>query len=246
VDPVPDPLLLTKSGRARNRTRDLWICRQKLWPLDHRGGHSEDETFDNNSDLFYFLRNCWAVTEHAEYIPEEAVSSWYCALNSLCSDGSLSAYRHTKETVYRCQSVSAPFSTWSATKLVLLLPAFTSQHIFNSPCNAKANAIWGASTGKWRGYHVNKDRDDERRRDSPASSFACYSLPSPLPRIILIFSSLLLCLRLARCIGQIEGRQWRHVTSGLADVTWLRCSELQLRNEEGDLEATLRIWFGRF
>jgi hypothetical protein len=38
VNPVPDPLLLRKSGRAENRTRDLWICSQKLWPLDHRGG----------------------------------------------------------------------------------------------------------------------------------------------------------------------------------------------------------------
>jgi hypothetical protein len=39
VDPVPDPLLVRKSGSARNRTRDLRICSQKLWPLDHRGGH---------------------------------------------------------------------------------------------------------------------------------------------------------------------------------------------------------------
>jgi hypothetical protein len=38
VDTVPDSLLLRKSGRAGNRTRDLWICSQKLWPLDHRGG----------------------------------------------------------------------------------------------------------------------------------------------------------------------------------------------------------------
>ena len=38
VDPVPDPLLLKKSGSAGNRTRDLCICSQKLWPLDHRGG----------------------------------------------------------------------------------------------------------------------------------------------------------------------------------------------------------------
>jgi hypothetical protein len=38
-DPVPDPLLLRKSCSARNRNRDLWICRQELWPLDHRGGH---------------------------------------------------------------------------------------------------------------------------------------------------------------------------------------------------------------
>ena len=37
VDPVPDPLLLRKSGSAGNRTRDLCICSQKLWPLDYRG-----------------------------------------------------------------------------------------------------------------------------------------------------------------------------------------------------------------
>jgi hypothetical protein len=35
VDPIPDPLLLRKSGSAGNRTRDLWICSQELWPLDH-------------------------------------------------------------------------------------------------------------------------------------------------------------------------------------------------------------------
>jgi hypothetical protein len=38
VDPVPYPLLLRKSGSAGNRTRNLWICSQKLWPLDHGGG----------------------------------------------------------------------------------------------------------------------------------------------------------------------------------------------------------------
>ena len=38
MDPVPDPLLLRKSGSAGDRTRDLCICSQKLWPLDHRGG----------------------------------------------------------------------------------------------------------------------------------------------------------------------------------------------------------------
>jgi hypothetical protein len=36
VDPVPDPLLLRKSGSAWNRTWDLWICSQE--PTDHRGG----------------------------------------------------------------------------------------------------------------------------------------------------------------------------------------------------------------
>jgi hypothetical protein len=38
VDPVPDPLHPRKSGSPGNRTRDLYICSQKLWPLDHRGG----------------------------------------------------------------------------------------------------------------------------------------------------------------------------------------------------------------
>jgi hypothetical protein len=37
VNPVPDPLHSRKSGCAGNRTRDLCICSQKLWPLDHRG-----------------------------------------------------------------------------------------------------------------------------------------------------------------------------------------------------------------
>ena len=35
MDPVPGPLLLRKSGSAGDRTRDLCICSQKLWPLDH-------------------------------------------------------------------------------------------------------------------------------------------------------------------------------------------------------------------
>jgi hypothetical protein len=30
VDPVPDPLLLRKSGSAGNRTRELWVRSQKL------------------------------------------------------------------------------------------------------------------------------------------------------------------------------------------------------------------------
>jgi hypothetical protein len=38
VDPVPDPLLLRKSDSVGNLTRDIWICSQELWPLDHRGG----------------------------------------------------------------------------------------------------------------------------------------------------------------------------------------------------------------
>jgi hypothetical protein len=38
VDPVPDPLLLRKSGSTRNRTRDLWFC--KSHDLISSGVHS--------------------------------------------------------------------------------------------------------------------------------------------------------------------------------------------------------------
>jgi hypothetical protein len=37
VDPVPDPLP-RKPGSVGNRTRDLWIRSQEIWPLDYRGG----------------------------------------------------------------------------------------------------------------------------------------------------------------------------------------------------------------
>jgi hypothetical protein len=42
---VPDPLLLRKSGSTKNRTRDLWIYSQELWPLDHRGGQLPQKYF---------------------------------------------------------------------------------------------------------------------------------------------------------------------------------------------------------
>jgi hypothetical protein len=54
VDPVPDPLLLKTFGSPGNRTQDLWICSQELWPLDHRGGHPYISTFINNKYLICF------------------------------------------------------------------------------------------------------------------------------------------------------------------------------------------------
>jgi hypothetical protein len=36
--PHPDPLLLWKSGSARNQTQTSGFCSQELWPLDHRDG----------------------------------------------------------------------------------------------------------------------------------------------------------------------------------------------------------------
>ena len=56
MDPVPDPLLLRKSGSVGNRTRDLSICSQKLWPLDHRGGLCSPIHLEFNTiTMFAFL-----------------------------------------------------------------------------------------------------------------------------------------------------------------------------------------------
>jgi hypothetical protein len=46
VDPVLDLLLLIKSGSGGNRTRDLWVCSQEVWPLGHRGGGAIQEHAD--------------------------------------------------------------------------------------------------------------------------------------------------------------------------------------------------------
>jgi hypothetical protein len=43
MDPVLDPMQLRKSGSAGYRARDLWISSREVWPLDHRGGHSEEQ-----------------------------------------------------------------------------------------------------------------------------------------------------------------------------------------------------------
>jgi hypothetical protein len=54
VDPVPDPLLLTKSGSARNRTRTSGSVARNS-DLDHRGGLMEQlaisNTFIFSSDI---------------------------------------------------------------------------------------------------------------------------------------------------------------------------------------------------
>jgi hypothetical protein len=61
VDPVPDPLLLRKTGSAGNRPRDLWICSQELWPLDHTKKQSTD---------IGSVRNFISITEHALLLTE--------------------------------------------------------------------------------------------------------------------------------------------------------------------------------
>jgi hypothetical protein len=80
VDSIPDPLLLRKSGSTRNRTRNLWICSQELWPLDHRGGvsgmqcHSnpwlQQETFSNRciTDICYWGNSEERNAQHSFWV----------------------------------------------------------------------------------------------------------------------------------------------------------------------------------
>jgi hypothetical protein len=64
-NPVPDPLLLRKSGRAGNRTRDLWICSQKLWPVDHRGGLS---TSTQHLIFFTWILSLFLIVKAVTYV----------------------------------------------------------------------------------------------------------------------------------------------------------------------------------
>jgi hypothetical protein len=59
VDPIPDPLLLRKSGSAGNRTWDLWICSQELWPLEHRGSSWIRIEYFVYSFALLFLEQNW-------------------------------------------------------------------------------------------------------------------------------------------------------------------------------------------
>ena len=71
MEPVPDPLLLRKSGSAGNRTRDLWICSQKLRPLDHRGGPVSYTTIS----FIHYLRN--KRTRYVKTMSFPSVRPWH-------------------------------------------------------------------------------------------------------------------------------------------------------------------------
>jgi hypothetical protein len=62
--PVPDPLILRKSCSVENRTRNLWICSQELWPLDHRTQNKLLSVGIMHSRLEYF--SWWIMLLQAE------------------------------------------------------------------------------------------------------------------------------------------------------------------------------------
>jgi hypothetical protein len=93
VDHVPDPLLLTKSGSAENRTRDIWFCSQELWPIDHRGGpfmlHTHCPEFHSKHPvdypcLFLFGRRFLCRSYARAYICIYMYSPRDCMCSSKC------------------------------------------------------------------------------------------------------------------------------------------------------------------
>jgi hypothetical protein len=54
--------------RAGNRTRDLIIISQKLWPLDHEAGHSAESIFIGSVTVGNFEKDRKRSKTHAQYI----------------------------------------------------------------------------------------------------------------------------------------------------------------------------------
>jgi hypothetical protein len=82
VDSVPDPLLLRTSGSPWNRTRDLWICNQELWPQDHRGGILKLKA-DNYLERFFFFRL---------NIQRENLYAYFCFFFNVASSSMIRAF----------------------------------------------------------------------------------------------------------------------------------------------------------
>jgi hypothetical protein len=69
VNCVPDPLLLRKSGSARNRIRDLWICGQVLWSLDHRDRFCQYTNICNKKEPKYYYEG-YSESHHERAVDE--------------------------------------------------------------------------------------------------------------------------------------------------------------------------------
>ena len=130
VDPVPDPLLLRKSGSAGNRTRDLCIYSQKLWPLDHRGGQI-------TTTMINFL----GIWGHVLELVETKIA--LVSITSICSTDLLLDERcrflrnyrkelqtYTSSHLTGCISYYAP-----PCKTVISHNSYTFWHIFSSEMN---------------------------------------------------------------------------------------------------------------
>jgi hypothetical protein len=146
VDPVPDRLFLRKSGSAGNRTRDLWMCSQELWPLDH-----------------------WGV--QAIFFARMAFSFWYlytlsCPISRFLKIGLHIAVPLIKMLCIKCKLHSLTLqSSWSLTlsdpsplnqQILIILKVFK---VVTETCSVylKLGAVgtYGICCGRYRGWLVN-------------------------------------------------------------------------------------------
>jgi hypothetical protein len=75
MEPVPNPLLLRNAGSAGNRTRDLWVCSQELWPLDHRGGPNMSWVIWNRILNISFTTSRILSATHLKWSRDSSVST---------------------------------------------------------------------------------------------------------------------------------------------------------------------------
>jgi hypothetical protein len=81
-DPVPDPLVLRKFGRAENRTQDLWVSYQELWPLDHRGGLIHETKWIPQVTPLNSTRKHWISIRILHLNLETVLIVWQCAVRT--------------------------------------------------------------------------------------------------------------------------------------------------------------------
>jgi hypothetical protein len=91
MDPVPDPLLLRKSGSAGNRTRGLGVCSQELWPRDHRRGRSKVIRYIISSCVIILLKGV-EVSWWWSWWSKSSSSSSSCSSCSSSSSGPKEAH----------------------------------------------------------------------------------------------------------------------------------------------------------
>jgi hypothetical protein len=116
-DPVPDPLLIGKSGSTVNRKQDLYICSKELCPLDHRGDHTSHLKYRITLPvrLGQFRQPASAITVHCDTV--------HCTSECLGTD------RNCKKNRVLPLKVEIPYLHFACKKF----PLMTSCHRWGSP-----------------------------------------------------------------------------------------------------------------
>jgi hypothetical protein len=125
VDPVPDQLLLRKSGSGGNQTRELWFCSQELWPLDHGGGNHCDISVTFFSCFFFSHSNTEDITEYRHSImalgQEYGWSSWIRSLLPLSRQSNFHHYTEGPKTIHAFDPLNLLYLLANTSKVSITL-----------------------------------------------------------------------------------------------------------------------------